>query len=103
MTLHRSMQGKLVDMAKLAQKNELTPAVSNEKVNARGDKIGPGGKIIQRREEQMASYYQNIPKSGAVSQPAVVADQTQPVVAEAQTPPEVLPPTKAPATKKSEE
>jgi hypothetical protein len=30
----------------------MTIAVGNAKVNARGDKIGPGGKIIQKREEK---------------------------------------------------
>jgi hypothetical protein len=38
-------------MTKLVQQNELTLAVGNAGVNARGDKIGPGGQIIKRREE----------------------------------------------------
>ena len=41
------MQGREIDMEKLMQKNELTQAVGNAKVNARGDKLGPGGKIIK--------------------------------------------------------
>ena len=35
--VHRSMQGKEVDMQKLMMQNELTVAVGNAKVNARGD------------------------------------------------------------------
>ena len=31
----------------LRQRNELTPAVGNVRVNARGDELGPGGKIIK--------------------------------------------------------
>jgi hypothetical protein len=57
MTLHRSAQGKMVDMTKLAQQHELTPAVGNAKLNARGDILGPGGKIIQKREEVAAQYH----------------------------------------------
>jgi len=57
------MQGKIVDMDKLAQKNELAPAVGNVRMNARGDKLGPGGKIVQRREDQVAAYYENNPKA----------------------------------------
>jgi hypothetical protein len=53
--VYRSMQGKEVDMNKLINTNELTPAVGNAKVNARGDKLGPGGVIIQRREEILAA------------------------------------------------
>jgi len=97
MAVHRSMQGKLVDMGKLAQANELTPAVSNEKVNARGDKLDPGGKIIQRREDTMASYYENTTKVKTVK-PTV----TQPVVEEHNSAPDVLPPSKAPVSKKGE-
>lgn len=94
MGVHKSMQGKMVDMTKLAQKNELTPAVSNEKINARGDKLGAGGQIVQRREEAMSSYYANTNQAPSVAATSVVEK-----VVEA---PSVLPPTKAP-TKKSEE
>jgi hypothetical protein len=51
--VYRSMQGKEVDMQKLVMANEMTVAVGNVKVNARGDELGPGGKIIRRREEVM--------------------------------------------------
>ena len=54
---YTSMQGKVVDMEKLALKNELTPAVGNMKVNARGDEIGPGGKILRTREQVLADHY----------------------------------------------
>ncbi len=54
---HRSMRGKSVDMDLLRKRNELTPAVGNAKVNARGDEIGPGGKIIKKREELVAEHY----------------------------------------------
>lgn len=53
----RTMQGKEIDMEKLQLANELTPAVGNAKVNARGDQLGPGGKIIKTREEVMKDFY----------------------------------------------
>jgi len=56
--VYKSMQGKTVDMDLLRQRNELTQAVGNAKVNARGDELGPGGKIIKKREEVLADYYQ---------------------------------------------
>lgn len=49
--VYRSMQGKEVDMNKLILQNELTVAVGNAKVNARGDELGPGGTIIKKRED----------------------------------------------------
>jgi hypothetical protein len=49
--IYRSMQGKEVDMNRLVNINELTPAVGNLKVNARGDELGAGGRIIRKRED----------------------------------------------------
>ena len=36
-------------MNRLFMQNELTVAVGNVKVNARGDELGPGGRIIKKR------------------------------------------------------
>ena len=58
----RSMRGKEVDMEKLNLKNETTPAVGNMKVNARGDELGPGGKIVRTREEILKDYYAKNPR-----------------------------------------
>lgn len=49
--VYRSMQGREIDMNKLMNQNEMTVAVGNAKVNARGDELGPGGKVIRKREE----------------------------------------------------
>lgn len=57
------MQGKQIDMEKLNLVNELTPAIGNMKVNARGDELGPGGKIIRTREQILQDYYQNNPRA----------------------------------------
>jgi len=54
---YKSMRGKVVDMDLLRKRNELTPAVGNAKVNARGDELGPGGKIIKKREDMVREYY----------------------------------------------
>jgi hypothetical protein len=56
--VHKTMQGKTIDMGKLISQNEMTVAVGNMKVNARGDRLGPGGKIIQTREEIIAEQQQ---------------------------------------------
>jgi len=60
---YTSMQGKEIDMEKLSLKHELTPAVGNMKVNARGDELGPGGEIIRTREEILADYYNQNPRA----------------------------------------
>jgi hypothetical protein len=50
-------------MDKLRSQNELTPAVGNMKVNARGDELGAGGKIVRTREQIVSSYYESNPKA----------------------------------------
>lgn len=57
--IYRTANGKQIDMDMLRQKNELTPAVGNAKVNARGDELGPGGKIIRPKEEILKDYYES--------------------------------------------
>ena len=60
---YTSMRGKAVDMEKLNLQNELLPAVGNVKVNARGDELGPGGKIVKTREEILQDYYKTNPRA----------------------------------------
>lgn len=59
------MQGREIDMDALLAKNETMPAVGNVRVNARGDELGPGGKIARRREDIVAEYYEDNPNAAA--------------------------------------
>jgi hypothetical protein len=56
--IYQTMQGKQIDIDLLRKRNELTPAVGNARVNARGDELGPGGKIVKKREDSVKAYYQ---------------------------------------------
>jgi len=55
--VYRTANGKHIDLDLLISRNELTPAVGNARVNARGDELGPGGKIIKKREDVLKEYY----------------------------------------------
>tara|TARA_R110000868_G_scaffold138792_2_gene353196 strand:+ start:3071 stop:3400 length:330 start_codon:yes stop_codon:yes gene_type:complete len=57
--IYKSANGKNVDLDLLIKRNELTPAVGNARVNARGDELGPGGKIVRKREDILKDYYNN--------------------------------------------
>lgn len=79
---YQTFQGKKIDMDTLRQRNELTPAVGNARVNARGDQLGPGGKIIKNRDEVIRDYYEEHPQAAPdeiaqVEQPAEVAEPVQ--------------------------
>lgn len=69
-SVYRTMNGKEVDMHKLAMQNEMTVAVGNARVNARGDELGAGGKIIKKREDVLKEYYQDASKAVPDEAPA---------------------------------
>ncbi len=72
---YQTFQGKKIDMDTLRQRNELTPAVGNARVNARGDQLGPGGRIVKSSEDAMRDYYEDNPQAA----PDEVAQVEQPV------------------------
>jgi len=55
--IYRTAQGKVVDFDAILLKNEEAIAIGNQKVNARGDELGPGGKIVKTRAQIMEEYY----------------------------------------------
>ena len=56
--MYRTMQGRMVDIEKLRAANESVQAVGNMNVNARGDVLGPGGKIVTKKETVIKKYYE---------------------------------------------
>jgi len=80
--IYKSAQGRVVDMEKLRLANEETIAVGNMKVNARGDQLGPGGKIVKTRNQIMKDYYQlNTPVSVPSKPERTVTVEAAPVAA----------------------
>ncbi len=59
MGIYRTAQGKRLDMASLAAKNEKTRAVGNMNVNARGDTIDSHGKVITPVTRKVGNRYNN--------------------------------------------
>lgn len=76
--MYRTMQGRLVDIEKLRMSNESVQAVGNMNVNARGDVLGAGGKVITTKEQIMKQYYET-PK-GRASEAIINSAQTEPAV-----------------------
>ena len=62
------MQGRMIDIEKLRASNEDVRAVGNMNVNARGDVLGPGGKIATSKEKIIKKYYEQ-PKGKVDSRP----------------------------------
>lgn len=55
--IYTTAQGKQVDIESLRIANEESIAVGNMKVNARGDKLGAGGKVAETRNQTQDQYY----------------------------------------------
>jgi len=92
--VYNTAQGKKINMDNILLQNEHVIAVGNQKVNARGDQLGPGGKVIKTRDQVMREYYAlNTPVAednpnpqpavaDVVVRPAQVAQKAAPIVAD---------------------
>jgi len=55
--VYKTANGRTINIDAILAQNEESIAVGNMRVNARGDELGPGGKIERTREKVMADYY----------------------------------------------
>jgi hypothetical protein len=55
--VYKTANGKALNIDAIMSQNEESIAVGNMRVNARGDELGPGGKIERTRDKIMAEYY----------------------------------------------
>ena len=85
------MQGRMVDIDKLRAANEAVQAVGNMNVNARGDVIGQGGRVVRSKSDVMKEYYET-PK-GVAQDTAIKAEAPQPKAPQPKAQPQVMNPT----------
>lgn len=67
---HKTMRGKVINMDTLRILNEKEVALGNMKVNARGDKLGPGGVIVKdanKRIREENALHTMVPGKAPVS------------------------------------
>jgi hypothetical protein len=55
--VYTTANGKRVNIDAIIAQNEESIAIGNMKVNARGDELGPGGKIERTKDKIMSDYY----------------------------------------------
>jgi hypothetical protein len=56
--VYKSAMGRVVDMGALMLENENTRAVGNMNVNARGDVLDSGNRVVETKNRQVAKHYQ---------------------------------------------
>jgi hypothetical protein len=75
MPVYRTAQGRMIDMGKLAVRNEKTRAVGNMNVNARGDILDSHNQVIQDNTRRVKKSYQKSvsekPAQKLVSKPSI--------------------------------
>ena len=55
--VYTTANGKRINIDAIISQNEESIAVGNMRVNARGDELGPGGKVVRTRDKVMQDYY----------------------------------------------
>lgn len=96
--VYTTANGRRINIDTIIAQNEETIAVGNMKTNARGDELGPGGRIERKRNEVMSEYYKlntpvatdNVPRSHKKeTKRDLVDDWVEPVVEQSE--PELIP------------
>lgn len=59
----RTAKGRFINIDDVIASAPHSTAVGNMRVNAQGDKLGPGGEITESREKRTRTYYKNHPQS----------------------------------------
>ena len=91
--VYTTANGRNINIDAIIAQNEESIAVGNMKVNARGDELGPGGKVLRTKDKVMQEYYKLntpvasdfVPVPRAESKPDLVDDWVEPVVIQEET------------------
>lgn len=90
--VYKTANGRQINIDAIIAQNEESIAVGNMRVNARGDELGPGGRIERARDKVMADYYKlntpvasdYIPMPREETKKDLVDDWVEPVVVKEQ-------------------
>ena len=64
---YRTAKGKMIDMEAMRTANERTVAAGNMKVNAKGDKLGKGGKVVKTVKQRATERHQSVKQTTQAS------------------------------------
>ncbi len=75
----RTARGTMIDMSALATKHEMTKAVSNVNMNARGDRLNDDGSVKIKAEEIAVAHQNNAepPQQQPISNPKPIEADTR--------------------------
>lgn len=64
---YRTAKGKVIDMEAMRTANEKTVASGNMKVNAKGDELGRGGRVVKTVKERATERHQTVKQTTQAS------------------------------------
>ncbi len=64
---YRTAKGKVIDMEAMRTANEKTVAAGNMKVNAKGDELGKGGRVVKTVKERATERHQTVKQTTQAS------------------------------------
>ena len=64
---YRTAKGKMIDMEAMRAANEQAVAAGNMKVNAKGDELGKGGRIVKTAKERATVRHQRVKQTAQAS------------------------------------
>ena len=74
MVQRKTNKGQIIDFEALMAQN--SPALGNMRVDADGNRLGPNGEIIEKREDRVRAYYKDNPQSSTESvEPNNIVDE----------------------------
>jgi hypothetical protein len=85
--VYKTANGRTINIDAIIAQNEESIAIGNMRVNARGDELGPGGKVSKTKEKVMQEYYKlntpvasdHIPKPREEVKPDLIDDWIEPI------------------------
>ena len=91
--VYTTANGRNINIDAIIAQNEESIAVGNMRVNARGDELGPGGKILRTKDKVMQEYYKlntpvasdHVPVPREAAKHDLVDDWVEPVVIQEET------------------
>jgi hypothetical protein len=64
---YRTAKGKIIDMEAMRTANEKTVASGNMKVNAKGDELGKGGRVVKTVKQRATERHQTVKQTTQAS------------------------------------
>ena len=68
MVNRRTNKGQVIDLDSIMAQQKDIPAMGNMGVDAEGNTLGPGGEIVEGRDQRVRAYYKDNPQSSTAQQ-----------------------------------